>query len=99
MSVRKKDDDLVNNPFVALFPNIEHAKQYVEATRVGLEQSKKLIPQVPVETTEDKKPKREDSVSSKHIKKSILQAKDMIINDYLQRIFLVTVNCGKTFFK
>ncbi|XP_057303615.1 ubiquitin conjugation factor E4 A-like [Hydractinia symbiolongicarpus] len=95
MSVRKKDDDLVNNPFVALFPNIEHAKQYVEATRVGLEQSKKLIPQVPVETTEDKKTKREDSVSSKHIKKSILQAKDMIINDYLQRIFLVTVNCDE----
>lgn len=96
MSNSKKEDDLSNNPFVALFPNVEYAKQYVEATRVGLAESKKLEQEI-ILNNEDK-PKdviKKETISTKSIKKSVLNSKDIIINDYLQRIFLITANCGE----
>jgi len=96
MSNSKKDDDLSKNPFVALFPNVEYAKQYVEATRAGLAESKKLEQEI-ILNNEDK-PKdviKKETISTKSIKKSVLNSKDIIINDYLQRVFLITANCDE----
>ena len=90
----KKDDDLVNNPFVALFPNVEYAKQYVEATRVGLEESKKLAQQT-VKETPPPDVRKKETLPSKQVKKTLTNSKDIIINDFLQRVFYITVNCGK----
>ena len=92
----KKQDDLANNPFVALFPNVECAKQYVEATSIGLAESKKLARQQSATETPDVRKK--ESLPSKQVKKNLINSKDIIVNDFLQRIFLVTVNCGKISF-
>lgn len=100
------------NPFLALFPNAQHAKQYMEATRTGLERSVSYSSQESSESVsssasstskinEFTKPKKSlggvllDKISSsKQLRKTIEHCHDIIMNDFLQRVFLVTVNAG-----
>lgn len=108
--MKKEDEAGGDNPFLALFPNAQHAKQYMEATRTGLEKSVSYSSSESgesttssVTSTEDKRKSRVGSLldkvsSSKQFRKTIERCHDFIINDYIQRIFLVTVNSGKTFY-
>ncbi|XP_066934926.1 ubiquitin conjugation factor E4 A-like [Clytia hemisphaerica] len=106
---KESDDKLKNNPFLALFPNKNHAQQYVEATKAGFEKSQQLQTQTSTESTgspstsntpspfKEKKNKLLDkiSITNKQFKKTVAERKDVIINDFLQRTFLLTVNCDE----
>lgn len=105
------DQPLANNPFLKLFANEGHAKQYVEATKAGFEKSQ-LSAQTSVESSssvtsnsslspvKEKKNKLLDKISigNKQFKKTVAERREIIINDFLQRIFLITVNPGKNIF-
>ena len=105
---KESEDKLKNNPFLALFPNKNHAQQYVEATKAGFEKSQQLQTQTSTESTgspstsntsspfKEKKNKLLDKISiiNKQFKKTVAERRDVIINDFLQRTFLLTVNCG-----
>ena len=100
MSTEKKQDDLANNEFAALFPNVEHAKQYVKATEIGLEESKRLTDRLLTENADGKKTKKAspDKMSSSNLKRSVSCQREEMINDFLQRIFLITVDASMLFF-
>ena len=101
---------LSNNPFLKLFANEGQAKQYVEATKAGFEKSQ-LSTQISTESTSSvasnsssssptKKSKLLDKISigNKKFKKTVAERREIIINDFLQRIFLITANPGKMIF-
>ena len=108
--MKSSQDDHVtdeeSNPFLQLFPNANHAKQYIEATRSGLERSTSYSSQdstessTPSVSSKGEKKSRNSSIldkfssSSKQFRKTIEHCRDVIINDYIQRIFLLTVNSG-----
>ncbi len=73
------DEDLSKNPFSALFPSIEHAKEYIQSTKTIIqeEQNSSQVHQF----------KEGNSDESADIGK--------IINDFLQRSLLLTINPGK----
>lgn len=103
MKTDKEEDQLADNPFLALFANANQAKQYVEVTKSALEKSN-CTSQVSNESTgsntyitsskSDKKSKflEKISIKSNQFKKTVAKRKEIIINDYLQRVFLFTVN-------
>ena len=101
-----REEEQAPNPFLALFPNGNQAKQYVESTKTGLEKSHHYNSQLSVESSsstgstssvkEKKSSKLMDliSISNKQFKKSVAERREIIINDFLQRVFLLTVNTG-----
>jgi len=101
-----REEENAPNPFLALFPNGNQAKQYVESTKSGLEKSH-FESQVSIESStsnssssspvkEKKSSKLLDliSISNKQFKKAVAERREIIINDFLQRVFLLTVNTG-----
>ena len=104
---QEEPDQLTNNPFLKLFANEGQAKQYVEATKAGFERSQ-LSKQNSTESTSSagstsssvKKNKLFDKISigNKKFKKTVAERREIIINDFLQRIFLITVNPGMIIF-
>ena len=82
-------DDLSKNPFAALFPSLQHAEEYIRSTKDGLylEQSQEKAEPIEDEVLQTK-PGFTQQVSTEW------QVKAQIINDFLQRGFLFTVNSG-----
>ena len=103
---QEEPGQLSNNPFLKLFANEGQAKQYVEAAKAGSEKSQ-LSKQTSTESTSSvvsnpsasptKKNKLLDKISigNKKFKKTVAERREIIVNDFLQRIFLITANPGK----
>ena len=90
----EKDSDLSKNPFVALFPSLQHAEEYIRSTNMrqvtGKDDDASAGNDIPEEEM-----KGEEFEYLKHTDSQEWQQKSQIVNDYLQRTFLMTVNSGK----
>ena len=90
----EKDSDLSKNPFVALFPSLQHAEEYIRSTNVrqvtGIDDDASAGNEIPKEEIQE-----EEFEYLKHTDSQEWQQKSQIVNDYLQRTFLITVNSGK----
>jgi len=84
----QESKDLSKNPFVALFPSLQHAKEYIKSTKAGIYISQK-------ETQTNKPEDEQQSLLVNHETSSEWQDKTQIINDFLQKGFLFTVLSDK----
>ena len=85
-----EDDDLSNNPFLAFFGDVNQAKRCIEASLVGHNLNNKFS-ESQVLVADSCKIEAEST-------KQTVENDNAIINDYLQRIFLITLNPGIDFF-
>ena len=96
----RKEEDLSNNPFVALFPSVKHAQEYIEATKRVLNESDSQ--KLGSSTTSSSNSSKPGSKLLQNLAQSKagnnqdeLSQRHKIMNDMLQRIFLFTVDPGK----
>ena len=93
--------DFANNPFVALFKNIDTAKSYAEGTKCGLEAIQLSHPEVTNEKDDDDGDVIMEQVTGEEEHASFLSKstskfkKEILVNDFLQRIFLITIDCDE----
>lgn len=89
----ENNSDLSKNPFVALFPSLQHAEEYIKSKNVRHIAGKDDDPTV--DEPVPKEEKGEEFEYLKHNDSQEWQQKSQIVNDFLQRTFLITVNSGK----
>ena len=83
----QESKDLSRNPFVALFPSLQHAEEYIKSTKAGI-----YISQKETQTNEPEDEQQSSLVNQET--SSEWHDKTQIINDFLQRGFLFTVLSG-----
>ena len=80
---------VAQNPFAALFPSVEKAEEYRKHTT----QTSAINVSVKGIIENDSKPKAETEVKITEGERA------WIVNDMLQRVFLITVDNGNIFYK
>eukprot|EP00112_Aurelia_sp_Birch-Aquarium-sp1_P000307 Seg1026.10 transcript_id=Seg1026.10/GoldUCD/mRNA.D3Y31 product="Ubiquitin conjugation factor E4 A" protein_id=Seg1026.10/GoldUCD/D3Y31 len=89
----ENNSDLSKNPFVALFPSLQHAEEYIKSKNVRHVAGKDDDPTAEEPVPEEEK--GEEFEYLKHNDSQEWQQKSQIVNDFLQRTFLITVNSDK----
>ena len=85
--------DLSTNPFAALFPSLQHAEDYIRSTKETNHVMKEQN-QIGTDTGQFNFTKKESRNDEQDMEDTGYEDKPQMINDFLQRGFLFTVNSG-----